>query len=96
MEGPLKGHRVVEVAFWAAVPAAGAILADWGAEVIKIEPPDGGDPVRTLTIGTMAAGAALKPPLELDHRNKRSAAIDLRRPEGAISSCGSSIAPIFS
>ena len=82
MDGPLKGYRVIEVAFWAAVPAAGAILADWGAEVIKIEPIDGGDPVRALTIGTMDADAAIKPPFELDNRDKRSVAIDLRRPEG--------------
>jgi len=39
---------VVEVASWWFVPAAGAVLTDWGADVIKVEPPDGGDPQRAL------------------------------------------------
>ena len=47
MAGPLNGVRVVEVANWTFVPAAGAVLADLGAEVIKIEPPNG-DPQRAL------------------------------------------------
>ena len=44
MPGPLDGVRVVEVAMWWFVPAAGAILADWGADVIKVEHPETGDP----------------------------------------------------
>ena len=40
----LEGIRVLEVAQWWFVPSAGAILADWGAEVIKIEHPETGDP----------------------------------------------------
>src|SRR5260370_18198410 len=44
---PLHGIRVIELAHWMAGPAAGGVLADWGAEVIKIEPP-GGDPMRKL------------------------------------------------
>ena len=47
MAKPLQGVRVLEVAAWTFVPAAGAILADLGAEVIKVEPP-GGDPQRGL------------------------------------------------
>ena len=39
MAGPMDGIRVVEVAQWWFVPAAGAILADWGADVIKVEHP---------------------------------------------------------
>ncbi|MFQ5899292.1 MAG: CoA transferase [Candidatus Methylomirabilia bacterium] len=39
MPGPLDGIRVVELAQWVAAPAAGAMLADWGAEVIHVEPP---------------------------------------------------------
>ncbi len=45
----LKGVRVVEVSSWLFVPAAGAVLADWGADVIKIEHPITGDPIRGLT-----------------------------------------------
>ena len=47
MAGPLSGVRVVEVANWTFVPAAGAVLADLGADVIKVEPPSG-DPQRAL------------------------------------------------
>ena len=46
--GPLKGIKVVEMGIWVAGPAAAAVLGDWGAEVIKIENPAGGDPVRAL------------------------------------------------
>src|ERR1700692_3717334 len=47
MPGPLDGVRVVEVANWTFVPAAGAVLADLGADVVKVEPPTGG-PQRAL------------------------------------------------
>ena len=45
MAGPMEGIKVVELGVWVAGPAAGGILADWGADVVKIEPPDG-DPAR--------------------------------------------------
>jgi crotonobetainyl-CoA:carnitine CoA-transferase CaiB-like acyl-CoA transferase len=48
MPGPLEGVRVLEVANWTFVPAAGAVLADLGADVIKVEAPTG-DPQRALT-----------------------------------------------
>ena len=44
----LQGVRVLEVAQWWFVPAAGAVLADWGADVVKIEHPVHGDPQRGL------------------------------------------------
>ena len=69
-------------ALWVAGPSAGAVLADWGAEVVKIEPPDG-DPFRGLYL--IAAGAELpaNPPFELDNRGKRSVVLDLAHGGGA-------------
>ena len=43
--GPMRGVKVVELGVWLAGPAASGILADWGADVVKIEPPSG-DPCR--------------------------------------------------
>ena len=48
MPGPLEGIRVVEMGFWVAGPGAAGIMADWGAEVIKVEEPEGGDPFRAF------------------------------------------------
>ena len=73
--GPLAGIRVVELGMWVAGPGAGGILADWGADVIKIEPPTG-DPARAF--GSMIGGVdGTNPPFDLDNRSKRSIAIDL-------------------
>ena len=44
MERVLEGIKVLEVSAWAFVPSAGAVLADWGADVVKVEPPTG-DPL---------------------------------------------------
>ncbi|MDP1794778.1 MAG: CoA transferase [Acidimicrobiales bacterium] len=78
MQGPLEGIKVVEVGMWVAGPAAAAILGDWGATVIKIEPPDG-DPFRGLL---SAFGGDISPPFELDNRNKRSVSLNLSTDEG--------------
>lgn len=48
MAGALEGIKIVELAIWAAGPAGGGIMADWGAEVIKVEEPEGGDPFRAF------------------------------------------------
>ena len=64
MDAPLAGVRVVEVAHFVAVPAAGTLLADLGADVVKVEPP-GGDPYRA------EAG------FQMLNRGKRSAVLDL-------------------
>ncbi len=75
--GPLAGIAVVELAMWVAGPAAGAILAEWGADVIKVEPP-AGDAYR----GAMNhVGIEITPPgplFDLDNRGKRSVVLNLR------------------
>ena len=80
MTGPLEGIRVIEVGVWVAGPAAAAILADWGADVVKLEPP-GGDPARTFQ-RMLGGDLPSNPPFELDNRNKRSVVLDLSTPEG--------------
>ena len=77
MAGPLEGVRVVELGLWVAGPAAGGVLADWGADVVKIEPP-GGDPARTLA-AMYGGDLASNPPFEMDNRSKRSIVLDLGR-----------------
>ncbi len=79
MAGPLEGVRVVELGVWVAGPSAAAILADWGADVVKIEPPEG-DPFRGLFAGLIELEG--NPPFELDNRGKRSVALDLETPGG--------------
>ena len=75
MAGPVEGVNVVELGVWVAGPAAGGILADWGADVIKIEPPTG-DPARMF--GRMlGCDLGLNPPFEMDNRSKRSVVLDL-------------------
>ena len=83
MDRPLDGVRVVELAMWVAGPSTAVVLADWGADVIKLEDPKGGDPIRGILSRTASdRSAPIRPPFELDNRNKRSVAIDLRRPDG--------------
>ncbi|WP_099245271.1 CaiB/BaiF CoA-transferase family protein [Mycobacterium sp. shizuoka-1] len=75
MAGPLEDIRVVELGVWVAGPAAGGILADWGADVVKIEPPTG-DPARMF--GRMLGlDDGTNPPFEMDNRSKRSIVLDL-------------------
>ena len=79
MAGPLEGVRVVELGVWVAGPAAGGILADWGADVVKIEPPTG-DPARMF--GRMLGlEDGVSPPFEMDNRGKRSVVLDLTTEE---------------
>jgi crotonobetainyl-CoA:carnitine CoA-transferase CaiB-like acyl-CoA transferase len=81
MPGPMEGYRVVELAFWVAGPSAAGILADWGAEVVKVEPPDG-DPMRAIFVkGFGAKRMTANPPFELDNRGKRSIAVNLQDEE---------------
>jgi crotonobetainyl-CoA:carnitine CoA-transferase CaiB-like acyl-CoA transferase len=79
----LSGIRVVELAAWTFVPAAGAVLADWGADVIKIEHPETGDPQRGLISSGIVAGAGgVNHFIEQPNRGKRSVGLDTRTPEG--------------
>jgi crotonobetainyl-CoA:carnitine CoA-transferase CaiB-like acyl-CoA transferase len=80
MAGPLEGIRVVELGVWVAGPGAGGLLADWGAEVVKLEPLSG-DPARQFQ-RMLGADLPFNPPFELDNRGKRSVAVDLAAPEG--------------
>jgi crotonobetainyl-CoA:carnitine CoA-transferase CaiB-like acyl-CoA transferase len=78
----MQGVRVIEVAEHTFVPAAAMVLADWGADVIKIErTTDGGDPMRTLAIPDLNVGG-FNPFFEAGNRGKRSLALDLTKEEG--------------
>lgn len=80
MAGPLVGIKVVELGVWVAAPAAGGILADWGADVVKIEPPTG-DPARMF--GRMLQiESGVNPPFEMDNRSKRSVVLDVSTDDG--------------
>jgi crotonobetainyl-CoA:carnitine CoA-transferase CaiB-like acyl-CoA transferase len=79
----MKGVRVLEVAQFTFVPAAGGILADWGADVIKIEHPVRGDTQRGfINMGGVAVEADRNPLIEHPNRGKRSVGIDVSTPEG--------------
>jgi len=83
MDRVLHGIRVIEVAQWWFVPAAGAVLADWGADVIKIEHPVAGDPQRGLvTSGLIPSTGGSNFMVEQSNRGKRSVGIDLAHPRG--------------
>ena len=83
MTGVLAGVRVLEVAEHTFVPAASALLADWGAEIIKIEHAQRGDAMRGLAVtGTMAIGSNVHALLEHSNRGKKSLGLDLQTPEG--------------
>jgi len=83
MANVLDGVRVVEVAEWGFVPSAGTVLGDWGAEVVKIEHPKLGDPIRGLVTGGLIPGASGRN-FFVEHlgRNKRNLGLDLSHPDG--------------
>ncbi|HEX77391.1 MAG TPA: CoA transferase [Dehalococcoidia bacterium] len=83
MNRPLEGIKVIDLTTTAAMPAACLLLADWGAEVIKIEHPQGGDPGRWISaLGWLPKCPVPSPLWEQDNENKRSIALDLRLEEG--------------
>jgi crotonobetainyl-CoA:carnitine CoA-transferase CaiB-like acyl-CoA transferase len=84
MNDVLDGIRVLEVAAWTFVPAAGAVLADWGADVIKVEHPKTGDPQRGLISSGLIPGGpgAVNYIIEQPNRGKRSIGLDISTDEG--------------
>ncbi len=75
--GPLANIRVVELGRYLAAPFAGRLLADLGADVVKVEAP-AGDPIRWLPVGDRVSS----PQFASYNRNKRSATLDLKQPSG--------------
>jgi crotonobetainyl-CoA:carnitine CoA-transferase CaiB-like acyl-CoA transferase len=85
MDRPMEGVRVLEVAQFTFVPAAGAVLADWGADIVKVEHAERGDAQRGLSriLGQVGGqeGSSFYPIMEGPNRGKRSIGIDLQKPE---------------
>ncbi|WP_428669387.1 CaiB/BaiF CoA transferase family protein [Reyranella sp.] len=78
---PLAGLRVLDISSFIAAPAAAVVLGDWGAEVIKVEGPDG-DPNRSIMHDSSNyPKAEVNYPWQMDSRNKRSIVLDLKKPE---------------
>jgi crotonobetainyl-CoA:carnitine CoA-transferase CaiB-like acyl-CoA transferase len=79
----MEGVRILEVAEHTFVPAASAVLADWGAEVIKVEHPERGDAMRGLaSSGVMPSMGAVHVLLEHSNRGKKSIGIDVSTEQG--------------
>jgi crotonobetainyl-CoA:carnitine CoA-transferase CaiB-like acyl-CoA transferase len=83
MTAPLDGVRVVEIGNWNAVPSAAGVLADLGADVIKVEPP-GGDPFRAISFRVIGYNFDFQTnyAFQLDNRGKRSITVALDQPGG--------------
>src|SRR5688572_3698698 len=80
---PMEGVRVLEVAQFTFTPAAGAVMADWGADVIKVEHAVTGDAQRGIKLGTGAAAAgSFQPLMEHPNRGKRSIGLALETEAG--------------
>ena len=83
MHEVMKGIRVIELAQYVFVPAATAVLAEWGAEIIKVEPPRTGDAYRGLRrTGPLAVSGPVNFAIEHANRGKRSVGIDVATPGG--------------
>lgn len=82
MSKPLKGVKVVDLTYYVAGPGTAKILADWGADVVKIEPP-GGEPGRTtgLNLGVPSEDS-FNPYFGTYNSNKRGIILDLKSPKG--------------
>jgi crotonobetainyl-CoA:carnitine CoA-transferase CaiB-like acyl-CoA transferase len=82
---PMEGIRVLEVAQFTFVPSAGAVLADWGADVIKIEHAEKGDAqrglIKALGQDVLSGGSSFAPIMDGPNRGKRSVGLSLEKPE---------------
>ena len=76
----LEGLKIVEYATYVAAPGAAGIMTDWGADVIKVEPPSG-DPIR-LFFSSLGVDSDLNPIFEMDNRGKRGIVLDTTKAEG--------------
>ncbi len=82
MPGPMEGIKVAELGFWVAGPSCAAVLADWGADVVKVEPLTG-DPFRGMAASfPRVNGEGMNPPFEVDNRGKRSIGLDYATEHG--------------
>ena len=78
-----EGIKIVELAQWVFVPAAGAVFSNLGAEVVKIERLGGGDPLRALFTASLGQQrGAYNPRVEQNNSGKKSLAIDIGTPDG--------------
>src|SRR3979490_242557 len=81
-DGIFEGLKVLDCASFIAAPAAATVLSDFGAEVIKIEPPGSGDPYRNLPNLPGYPHSEHNYAWMLEARNRKSLALDLSKPDG--------------
>src|SRR6202035_801828 len=81
-KGIFEGLKVLDCASFIAAPAAATVLSDFGADVIKIEPPGEGDAYRQLHLAPGYPVSEHNYPWIQESRNKRSIALDLKSPDG--------------
>ena len=82
MSMPLEGIKVLEMSAYVVGPATSVILGDLGAEVVKVEPPDGGDPFREILKTGIAPPADFNYLYEFFNRNKKSITVDAKTDRG--------------
>ncbi|MEE9436799.1 MAG: CoA transferase [Candidatus Adiutricales bacterium] len=82
MTGILEGLKVIDMGHFVAVPSAGAMLADWGADVLKIEPIDGDAQRSFINLLLKFTGATVNWRFEIHNRNKKSMALNLKTEAG--------------
>ena len=78
---PLAGLRVLDISSFIAAPAAAVVLGDWGADVIKVEGPDGDPNRRIMHNSSNYPKGEVNYPWHMDSRNKRSIVLDLKKPD---------------